>query len=130
MLDLKFLQSKKGRMSQGNKKRHFRSHLFNEQNGKCHYCKCDTVLPTYTKGKGDSGFFSCSPNTATLDHLVPVSRGGKTNLKNLVMACYACNQKRGTADPTILEEKNQWKSHMQLMEKLEKIKEVEKTLND
>ena len=31
----------------------------------------------------------------TLDHLVPVSKGGSHHLSNLVLACQRCNEKRG-----------------------------------
>ena len=36
---------------------------------------------------------------ATLDHLVPRSRGGKTTIRNCVIACAACNHAKadGTA---------------------------------
>ena len=31
----------------------------------------------------------------TIDHVVPVSKGGKTEWKNCVTACYDCNYKKG-----------------------------------
>lgn len=31
-----------------------------------------------------------------LDHIVPVSRGGKTELDNLQLLCHDCNRKKGT----------------------------------
>lgn len=42
-------------------------------------------------------YCSCSVNrtTATLDHVIPVSRGGKTEWSNIVTACAACNTKKG-----------------------------------
>jgi len=33
--------------------------------------------------------------TATMDHVVPVSRGGKTNFENIVTACGPCNTRKG-----------------------------------
>lgn len=45
----------------------------------CHYC--GTTL---------------TPMTATIDHIVPVSRGGKWRLDNLVLACQSCNIKKGS----------------------------------
>jgi 5-methylcytosine-specific restriction endonuclease McrA len=33
--------------------------------------------------------------TATLDHVVPVSKGGKTNFENIVTSCAPCNTKKG-----------------------------------
>jgi hypothetical protein len=34
-------------------------------------------------------------NFATLDHIIPVARGGETTVDNLVLACKACNNERG-----------------------------------
>lgn len=39
--------------------------------GGCYYCGC--------------------PKATTLDHLLPVSKGGRYNLANLVVACSKCN---------------------------------------
>jgi len=35
----------------------------------------------------------------TVDHILPVSRGGTTSPENLVAACYACNQRKGSRTP-------------------------------
>jgi hypothetical protein len=35
----------------------------------------------------------------TLDHVVPVSRGGTSELRNLVTACVSCNSAKGTRTP-------------------------------
>ena len=32
---------------------------------------------------------------ATLDHVIPLSRGGRTNQKNCILSCYPCNKKKG-----------------------------------
>lgn len=37
-------------------------------------------------------------DTVTLEHLKPVSKGGKTTLTNLVLTSYANNRKRGNND--------------------------------
>jgi len=34
----------------------------------------------------------------TFDHVVPLSRGGADEPANLVIACHACNNRRGDAD--------------------------------
>jgi len=39
-----------------------------------------------------------APDLATLDHVVPRSTGGPLNRDNLVLACSACNNERGTMD--------------------------------
>jgi 5-methylcytosine-specific restriction endonuclease McrA len=36
----------------------------------------------------------CSPSELTMDHLVPVVRGGKSTKGNLVPSCKACNSER------------------------------------
>jgi len=35
------------------------------------------------------------PNTATVDHLVPRSKGGRHAQSNLVASCFECNARRG-----------------------------------
>lgn len=37
--------------------------------------------------------------TATIDHVVPLSRGGLDHHNNRVLCCYNCNQKRGNSMP-------------------------------
>jgi len=37
----------------------------------------------------------CTPKTATLDHVVPKSKGGPSNWQNLVTSCNECNRKKG-----------------------------------
>jgi 5-methylcytosine-specific restriction endonuclease McrA len=46
----------------------------------CHYCQC---MLTFSQ--------------ATLDHVLPKSMGGTFAIRNLVLACLSCNQKRGDA---------------------------------
>lgn len=57
--------------------------LFNIQSGACVYCREPMTLHL--------GF----QNTATLDHVISRSRGGRTNERNLVAACYSCNISKG-----------------------------------
>jgi 5-methylcytosine-specific restriction endonuclease McrA len=45
--------------------------------GRCHFC---------------DGFFA--PDELTMDHLVPVSRGGKASRNNVVPACKECNSSK------------------------------------
>ena len=45
--------------------------------GICHYCKSPTP-----------------PKKLTMDHIVPVSRGGKSTKGNVVPACKECNNKK------------------------------------
>jgi 5-methylcytosine-specific restriction endonuclease McrA len=45
--------------------------------GRCHWC--DQAV---------------APRELTMDHIVPISRGGKTTKSNVVPACKACNNKK------------------------------------
>ena len=50
----------------------------------CHWCTC--VL---------------TEETATVDHVIPLSRGGLDNDNNRVLACEPCNNKRGNSMPEV-----------------------------
>jgi 5-methylcytosine-specific restriction endonuclease McrA len=39
-------------------------------------------------------FAPAGPDHRTVDHRVPRSQGGTDSLRNLVFACYACNQRK------------------------------------
>lgn len=41
---------------------------------------------------------SALDNYETIEHLIPKSKGGTDNIKNLALAHYKCNQARGTED--------------------------------
>lgn len=60
---------------------HQRDVLFNGRRlVPCHY-RCGATL---------------TRDTATLDHITPTVRGGGNESANLVLACYDCNQRRGS----------------------------------
>jgi hypothetical protein len=48
-----------------------------------------------------------SPYRLTCDHILPMSRGGRDTWMNVVTACRACNQKKGSRTPE--------EAHMQLI---------------
>ncbi len=52
------------------------------QDGACFYC-------------GRTMTLSIGNRRATIDHRVPLSRGGRHDPDNLVAACYRCNQWKG-----------------------------------
>ena len=64
--------------------------LFNRDKFVCAFC---------------SGHFS--PFKLTCDHILPMSRGGRDTWMNVVTACRACNQKKGSRTPE--------EAHMQLI---------------
>jgi 5-methylcytosine-specific restriction endonuclease McrA len=51
--------------------------------GGCAYCRVPTV-------PGDSG-----PRGRTLDHIVPLSKGGKDEIENVCCVCRSCNARKG-----------------------------------
>jgi hypothetical protein len=55
-----------------------RKWVFLRDNYTCQYCH-DTL----------------TPKQCTIDHVVPVSKGGKTTWHNVVTACYSCNNSKG-----------------------------------
>jgi len=50
--------------------------------GLCHYC-----------GK------KFPKDQLTMDHVVPIARGGKSNKGNVVVSCFSCNQGKGLDTP-------------------------------
>ena len=61
---------------------------FERQNGRCAYCGIPMLLPPFrVKKPGD--------RRATLDHIVPLVRGGADSEANTVAACDACNAAKG-----------------------------------
>lgn len=59
-----------------------RENIFLRDEYKCQYC-------------GDEFTY----RELTLDHVMPVSRGGPKSWKNLVAACHKCNHKKGNRTP-------------------------------
>jgi 5-methylcytosine-specific restriction endonuclease McrA len=56
-----------------------RMNLFKRDNGQCQYCGSKKQL--------------------TIDHIIPRSKGGKTNWVNLITACHRCNVIKGDKTP-------------------------------
>ncbi len=56
-----------------------RANLFRRDSGACQYCGSKRHL--------------------TVDHVIPRSKGGKTNWSNLVTACHRCNVQKGDKSP-------------------------------
>ena len=68
----------------------YRVELHKRMSGRCFWCNCQTL---YTR--------SIEPGKkapwhwATIDHVIPLSRGGTNYKSNLVLSCYKCNYDRG-----------------------------------
>jgi len=59
-------------------------------------------LPRLIEKYGDRCFWcghNLAPEAITVDHYIPLSKGGSNKTDNLRLACYGCNQKRGNAMP-------------------------------
>ena len=62
------------------------------QNGHCYYCRAEV-----------------DRITATMDHIVPISQGGRSTKSNIVVSCKSCNTKKRnlTAVEWLLEQEAQ-----------------------
>lgn len=78
-----------------------RERLLKEQNNRCYYC-----------GK------SLTRKTATMDHVVPISKTKYHSTGNCVVACYSCNNKKSNQDTYTPQD---WE--MQLVKGIEKLEE-------
>ena len=54
-----------------------------DKNHRCHWCGVEKSLHPLDK------------NFATIEHILPLSRGGLDNRNNMTLACITCNQERG-----------------------------------
>lgn len=59
-----------------------RENVFARDNGRCQYCAVKLARAE-----------------STYDHVIPRAMGGHTRWENVVIACYACNQKKGCKTP-------------------------------
>ncbi len=80
--------------------------LLIERDGKhCHYCGDEVFfgreIPSEPKSARERELVQYRrQKLATIDHLVPVARGGeKLDLTNMVIACYRCNHQKGRRLP-------------------------------
>lgn len=64
--------------------------------GRCHYC---------------NGSFP--PDELTMDHIVPITRGGKASRNNVVPACKECNNRKKYLLPM------EWEDYLQRMQRNE-----------
>lgn len=64
--------------------------VYHRHNGRCFYCDCATFVRR-VKGGGRH-----AANTATFDHIVTAGEGGPYEAHNGVLACFRCNNRRGS----------------------------------
>lgn len=68
-----------------------RQKLFQECDGFCLYCGVKMFLPC----KDKNGLAKTFPDTATIDHIIPQSKGGTNVQANLLVCCADCNSRKG-----------------------------------
>jgi 5-methylcytosine-specific restriction endonuclease McrA len=61
-----------------------RKRLIRKNGARCHWCGCAVTLAT-----------------STVEHVIPLHRGGLDNANNRVLACKPCNQSRGHDMPEL-----------------------------
>jgi len=82
-----------------------KSNVFLRDGYRCAYCDTDV-----------------SRKTATLDHVLPTSHGGKTTFENTVTACSDCNARKGNNKKIVPKFKPYKPNYFQLVEKRKKQK--------
>lgn len=73
--------------------------LFNKHAGICAYCRRRTEMPSQLPGKHHD-------LVATVEHIVPLSRGGAMRGDNITLACAGCNSMKANMTP------HQWAEYM------------------
>lgn len=76
-----------------------RRRLFTEHGALCAYCRRQTEMPSLLPGNHHDLI-------ATVEHIIPVSRGGNMKGDNLTLACSLCNGLKGDMTP------HQWAEFM------------------
>lgn len=66
-----------------------RQQKVDRQRGRCYYC--GQIMDSYKNMN--------SPKRATLDHLIPLAKGGNNHPSNMVAACFDCNSKKADRHP-------------------------------
>lgn len=58
----------------------------------CHYCGCAVHRDPSKVNR------IRKPEQATIDHKTPLCKGGDDGVRNMVLACYPCNEEKGEMD--------------------------------
>lgn len=110
-------------IKKGKKNRRLRFRL-NAYNYGQRRCACCCVQMTW---ETESEIDITTHRTATLEHLVPASKGGGYQVKNILITCKKCNNSRGTEDWIHFVERNQFPKKEWLIQKyLESVDMYEK----
>jgi CRISPR/Cas system Type II protein with McrA/HNH and RuvC-like nuclease domain len=74
------------------KRKKRRERLFTKYKGKCFYCGARTIYNECELNSSNQHLL------ATIDHIVPVDKGGKSGLYNCVLSCIRCNMAKTNLD--------------------------------
>ena len=75
------------------------SKLFNRDGGVCYLCGCRCNWDDSTQ---DGNGYTIIGNTyPTIEHVIPISKGGMHSWSNVKLACYHCNTIKGNAYPLV-----------------------------
>jgi hypothetical protein len=84
------------RMSRGSVSR--REKLYVRQGGLCFHCGARMWLLSRKRKHKFNSRLKNMPYVATVEHLLPVSKGGTDAWSNIVAACFKCNHQRLNMD--------------------------------
>lgn len=84
--------------------RDVKARILDRHDHKCVYCGC--CLRYKTEPCKYTGWDVIVGTYPTIDHAIPVARGGSSDETNLVPACRQCNSQKGSKTP---EEYKSWK---------------------
>lgn len=67
--------------------------LYKRDNGKCYICGEDCNWEDYNRS--EEGYFFVGKMYPTIEHVIPLSKGGKHSWGNVKLACWGCNTNKG-----------------------------------
>jgi 5-methylcytosine-specific restriction endonuclease McrA len=89
----KYAKTEKGIMSSRNARHRRRAAVANGN------VSTNDLVALKKKAKGRCYYCGEKCKSLTLDHIVPISKGGRHSLDNLVMSCQPCNRNKSDRDP-------------------------------
>lgn len=80
------------------------SKLYKRDNGRCYICGCSC---NYEDHQVIGGAFVVGPSYPTVEHVIPLCKGGTDSWDNVKLACHSCNSKKGRTSYFKFEESGQ-----------------------
>lgn len=66
----------------------------------CHYCRIPLKRLKLSKPHKVAFYASIGYGVATIDHVIPLCKGGSRSSDNMVLACSVCNERKGESSYT------------------------------